>query len=257
MELLRVTCPIGYHFSRFKRKVNLLDILTPEYYYLLVENNDTPTLSEKAEKSNSLRYSILIIILILLGFGIWYVLQGSKTNSNVTPAAVVTQTVQPTQASVFSSIQDALAKSVSLKCEYTDESDKKIVTYIKAGSIRTDFQSTDPKQSGSMIVKDKKMYFWNGKVGTMMAFDVEEMSKNITPSVKKSTTSAVSPNATDVISGLEKFKDSCKPAVVADSLFVAPTDVKFSDLSQMMKAIPTGAAMTEAQIKELQKQFGQ
>lgn len=222
-----------------------------------MENNDTPTASEKVEKGNSLRYIILIILLVLLGFGTWYVLAGPKTSSTVTPAATDTKTVEPTQASVFTSIQDALSKSVSLKCEYTDDSDKKTVTYIKAGAIRTDFAATDPKQSGSMIVKDKKMYFWNGKVGTMMVFDIEEMTKGITPTAKKSTTSAASENATDVISGLEKFKDSCQPAVIADSLFVPPTDVKFTDLSQVMKVIPTGGAMTEAQLKEIQKQFGQ
>lgn len=222
-----------------------------------MENNETPTPSEKVEKGNSLRYIILIILLVLLGFGTWYVLIGSKTGSTVTPAALDTKTAEPTQASVFTSIQDALSRSVSLKCEYTDESDKKIVTSIKAGAIRTDFQATDPKQSGSMIVKDKKMYFWNGKVGTTMSFDIEEMTKGITPTAKKSTTSAASENATAVMSGLEKFKDSCKPAIIADSLFVPPADVKFTDLSQIMKAIPTGGAMTEAQLKELQKQFGQ
>ena len=218
-----------------------------------MENTETPTPPEKIERGNSLRYVILIILLVLLGFGTWYVLVGSKPTSKVTPSAVDTKTAEPTQASVFTSIQDALSKSVSLKCEYTDESDKKILTYIKAGAIRTDFQATDPKQSGSMIVKDKKMYFWNGKTGTLISFDIEEMTKGITPTAKKSTTQ----NATDVISGLEKFKDSCKPAVVADSLFVPPSDVKFTDLSQIMKSIPTSGAMTEAQLKELQKQFEQ
>ena len=68
----------------------------------------------------------------------------------------------------------------------------------------------------------------------------------------------------DVVGALEKFKEHCKPAAVSDSLFIPPTDVKFTDYSSMMKqniqAIPSGGsggAMTEEQIKQLQQKYQQ
>ena len=42
-------------------------------------------------------------------------------------------------------------------------------------------------------------------------------------------------NSADTLAELEKYKDSCKPTVVADSMFVPPADVKFQDLSKMMQ----------------------
>ena len=169
---------------------------------------------------------------------------------------VVTEQPSPTTASVISSIKEALAGSQSLQCDFTDESGRKTVTYIKSGAIRTDMTATDPKQSGSMIFKDKKMYYWNGKTGTVLTFDIQEMEK-ITPPV---TTPSVKQgeNPQDVVASLEKYKESCKQASVADDLFTPPTDVKFTDLTSMMKslksvpsAIPSG--VSEEQIKAMQE----
>ena len=59
---------------------------------------------------------------------------------------------------------------------------------------------------------------------------------------------------------MEKYKDSCKPAVVSDSLFVPPIDIKFQDYSQMMKSvlsITPGQGSSEDYQKAAQKMMEQ
>jgi hypothetical protein len=171
--------------------------------------------------------------------------------------AVVAQTIpSPTTGTVISSIKEALAGSQSLKCDFTDDTGRQTTSYLKSGSVRTDYAGTDPKDSGSMLMKDETLYIWKGKEGTKMAFNMQEMmNKASTPApttAKKSSTA----DQEEFLSSLEKYKESCKPTNVDDALFTPPSDVKFLDVSSMMKkaaeAIPTGG-LTEEQKKALEQ----
>ena len=139
---------------------------------------------------------------------------------------------------VFTSIKDALSKSLSLECTFTDESGQQTKSYIKNGAVRADMTAKDPKESGSVIVKGKTMHFWNGKTGFTMQIP-EETSAPAQPGAKEST-----PESANIMQTMEKYKDSCKPAVVADSLFTPPADVQFQDFSKMMQQLPTGSPGT-------------
>lgn len=166
---------------------------------------------------------VVVVVLALLGFGAFKFL-GSKGSSTGTGQS----------GNVFTSIKDALSKSVSLQCDYTDETGIKTTAYIKAGAIRSDTTGKTPEESGSAIIKDKKMYFWNSQGGFMMEFKDDKTTPSTAPS-------NIGEKPEDVMNSLEKYKESCKPAVVSDSLFTPPADVKFQDFSQLMK-VPTGAA---------------
>lgn len=211
---------------------------------------------QSAAKNNSKVGFILVAVLILAlaGLGGFFLLSQKNTPQNAAQtAAKLTPT--PTSANVFTSIQDALSKSLSLKCTYSNETGSTTTAYIKAGAVRSDTTAESLKSTTSLILKDKKVYIWTGKKGSMMEFDVSEMMKNVTPPTSKVTPTTQKPQ--DMIQTLEKFKENCKPATVADSLFVPPTDVIFTDLTKMMKSIPsiTGGAMTQDQIKKLQEQY--
>lgn len=215
--------------------------------------------SAKKGTSKIIPLIVVIILLIVLGVGS-FMLMGKKNVKPTSSQTVMKNEASPTSSSMFSSIQEALSKSLSLQCDYTDESGKKIISYIKNGAVRTDMQGASAKDSGSVIMKDKKMYYWNGKTGTVLAFDITSMMEKVTPSVKPQVSQAQQ-NPGDVVESLEKFKKSCKTAVVADSLFTPPADVKFTDISAMMKkvAVPSGVtgAMTEEQVKALQEKYQQ
>lgn len=191
---------------------------------------------------NKMILASIVIVILLLGIGGYYVMSKNATSS---PTSTVAPTNAPTAANAFTSIQDALSKSVSLQCEYTDESGRKTLAYIKAGAVRTDMTGKTPEENGSVIMKDKKMYFWNGKQGIMMEFDVNQMAKNVpsgSPTTQKSSPAPKQEDGANVMESLEKFREHCKPAVVDDALFVPPADVKFQDFSKMM---PSGAPVMQ------------
>lgn len=183
----------------------------------------------------------VIIIVILAALGYFYF--GKSAN------------LPGTKGPVFTSIQDALSKSLSLKCEYTDTNGIKTTAYIKNGAVRADTTSPNANESGSVIVKDKKMYFWNAQGGFMMEIP------DVTPEPDSSTPKEAS-QAENIMKDLDQYKENCKSAVVSDSLFTPPGDVKFTDFSKMLQ-VPTGTqqqaqpTVDQKQIEELMKQYSQ
>lgn len=164
----------------------------------------------------------IIVVLLIIGGGAYFYM------AKKSPVMQVASSAKPTNASVFSSIQDALARSVTLQCDYTNAQGTHVMAYIKNGEIRSDItSSTNAKENGSLIMKDNKMYFWNvQKTGFMM--DMSTLQVTPTPG-----------SAQNTVADLEQYKKYCKGATVADSLFVLPTDIKFTDYSQVMHAMPS------------------
>lgn len=181
---------------------------------------------------------IAIIALALIGGGAFFFLQNKPGSS---------------QSTVVTSIKDALSKSVSLECTYTDGQGRESKSYIKNGAVRSDYKGKTAEETGSAIVTSKKMYMWtDNKEGFMM--DIPEVTR---AEGEQSTPKALS-QKDDVMADLEKYKESCKAAVVSDSLFTPPSDVKFTDYSQMMKQMPSaGSGMSEEQVKQYMEQYDQ
>ena len=193
------------------------------------------------------KVAIIVVVLLLLGVGGYFVIQRSSNPAMNSNSA---------GGNPFTSIQDALSRSLSLECTFVDDEGRQTKTYIKAGAVRTDFTGATTEESGSMVMKNKKLYTWTNakKEGFMM----EVPDVDVTPSQTKTTTSDEAPNPANTLAMLEKYKDSCKPGTVADSLFTPPSDIKFTDYSQMMKQFtqPTGGAINEDSVKDLMEKYG-
>lgn len=190
---------------------------------------------------------IVVVVLLLIAVG--YFLKGTKKPG--------TPLLKKPEGNVFTSIQDALSKSLSLKCVYKDEQGVQTTTYIKGGAVRVLMEGIkDKAQPSTIILKDKKMYMWNDISKTGFTYTITEPV--ITPGA-----ATVDNKDASVLAGIEKYKDSCKTEVVADSFFVPPTDVKFQDMSafteNLMKQVPTTGvegqnAVNQDYINELIKQ---
>ncbi len=208
---------------------------------------------------NSKMLIVGAIALILIAGAGFFVLNSKQTTSN-NPPTPSQPTPVPTNINNFSSIKDALTKSVSLECSFVDEQGKQTKSYIKNGAVRVDFTGKTSEQSGSTIMKDKKMYFWNTsqKTGFMMELTDAQMKGEAIPTTTKST--GTPPQGQNTVETLEKYKDSCKPAVVSDSLFTPPADIKFTDYSQILKT-PTGTtssgsgSINQQQIQDLMQKY--
>lgn len=199
---------------------------------------------------------VLAVVVVLLLFAAGYFLM-NKSGSNGGSLVTGTQT-QPGKLS-FTSIQDALSRSLSLECTFTDDNGRQTKTYMKAGAVRTDFTGSKAEESGSMILKDKKMYSWNDT--TKQGFMMQVPDLKITPTQNSKTGAGKGTNPADALAMIEKYKSSCKPGTVADSLFTPPAEIKFTDYSNMMKdlqkvAQPTNGAMNEESLKQLMEKYG-
>lgn len=197
---------------------------------------------------------VAVVVLLLLGAGGYYLY--AKSASKMAPAASTEQN----SGGVFGSIKDALSKSLSLQCAFTADDGVPTTAYIKAGAVRVDTNGKTVEQQGSFIMKDKKIYFWQTatKQGTMMSVPEVSVTPTSGSTVKPTAASSEGDN---MMAALEKFKNDCKPAVVADSLFTPPADVKFTDFSQMMKQVPSGmpsgypTGMSQQDVQKMMQQY--
>jgi hypothetical protein len=209
----------------------------------------------------------VLVLLLILGVGGYFYM----SSKGMTPKIPV-GTANTGSGNVFTSIKDALSKSMSLKCVYKDEKGIETTTYIKGGAVRVMLaKTTEQNQPDNIVMKDKKMYMWTDTTKTGFTFTLNE-PKNISPvpsiKMEKGLEKKTDENQQEsILAGIEKFKDSCKVEVIADSFFAIPTDVKFQDMEeftkQMMKAAPpvnpagNGATSEESQkaLEELMKQI--
>jgi hypothetical protein len=212
---------------------------------------------------------IALVLVAILGVG-GYLYMNSKGMVPKVPSAMIGDNADKA-GGVFTSIKDALSKSISLKCIFKDEQGVETTSYIKNGAVRVTMASTaDPKQPDNIIMKDKKMHMWNmaSKEGIVLEFKEPE---NVTP-LPTAPQGEDAPATGDqgqqesILATIEKYKDACKPEVVADSMFTIPTDVKFQDMSalqrEMMKGLeqqtpPQGAGGQEDYQKYLEQMMKQ
>ncbi len=194
--------------------------------------------------------AIVIAVLLLGGVGFMVMRKNQSPGETVAPTSSSSQT---TSGNVFSSIKDALSKSLSLECSFADDQGRQTKSYVKNGAVRADITSVKAEESSSIIMKDKTMYFWNARGG----FKMQIPEAQGTPSSGQGTAGTTGTSqATNVMGTLEKFKDSCKPAVVSDSMFSPPAEVQFKDFSEMMKA-PTGSPMPTYDQSQMQQNIQQ
>lgn len=211
---------------------------------------------EKSKNSRKMIIVAVLVVILFLGLGGYMVMRKSMMPPSASPQAMK---VSPTASSgMFGSIQDALSKSLSLQCEYS-ENGMKTTAYIKAGSVRADILGGTAEQNGSVIVKDEKMYFWNGKQGMMMSLS----AITAVPAASGAAKPTQTPNK-NIMESLEKYKDACKIATVSDAHFTPPADVKFVDqtkmmesMQQMQKTATPGQPINDAQMKMIQEQMKQ
>jgi hypothetical protein len=174
-------------------------------------------------KTNNL-VIILIVVLIAAG-GIFFISQRkpvTQPNQNSNP--VSENKTEEKKTGLFQSIKDAISKSMSLKCEYTDEKSKMIV-YIKGTMIRFD-GAWRGQNNGTTIMKNNKIWSWNSDKKEGIIIPMQENKDN-----KQGV------NSEQFINDLETQKQHCQVTVVSDSLFKPPADIKFNDLSKLFEKI--------------------
>jgi len=175
----------------------------------------------------------IIAAVILLG-GAFFIIQKSNTGNQSSTGTTTSVTSGPTDGSnndsTFASLKDALSKSMTLKCEQKLEDGSTVLAYIKNGRVRMEGIQVDANtKSGNVIINGDKTYIWD--TGTKKGFMMTA------PKVTGQDQVTTQQSQTDYVGQFEQYKQSCKVAVVSDSVFTPPSDVEFTDFSIMMQKV--------------------
>lgn len=179
--------------------------------------------------SRNLIIAIVVVIGIILLSTAVYMRGSSSRQSVVQPTPVPTKT--PNE-DIVSSIKDAIAGGKSVVCEYKDDSGYQVKGYIKNGMVKQEVVASSSAKSGSVVIRDKKIYFWNSSTAYVMDLP-EDDAKDV-----KKVTDEISSDPDQAVSQLDKFKKDCRYADVDEKEFVLPTNVKFRDISVIQKSMP-------------------
>ncbi len=139
----------------------------------------------------------------------------------------------------FTSIQDAVNRSVSIQCQYTDESGETTIASIKGRQIRMDSvkEGEDGKFHG--IIRDNKMWIWADKQPEGMMLDFTKITDDSLKMGDK-----VIRSQDDIVAKLEDKKDTCKGMDLADSEFNLPENIKFTDVQTQVAPTSTQPTAT-------------
>ncbi len=129
-----------------------------------------------------------------------------------------------TNSGSFDTVNEILATKSNLACDLTDDSGRQITAFIKNGTLRANIKGKTIIDTGSILLKDKKIYFWNNVFSAMVNEPSEISSQNSIAQMEQ-----------EVIGIIEKYKQYCKPQAVNDSVFTLPAGKKFTDYSSMLK----------------------
>lgn len=189
--------------------------------------------------SNKARFSLVILSAILLS-----ACTAPKAPSGVENTQATEEKTTDTAQSQSSSIRDLLASGKSQKCtvSLSETNEKGIKTdtqgtvYISGKNMAEDIAvtSTDkamPNVNMRMISDGTYMYTWNTESKAQgMKIKMTEPTEDSADKTKPTNTG---------VNLDEKVNMKCSVWAVDNSKFIVPTDVKFADLSEMMKNIPT------------------
>ena len=155
----------------------------------------------------------ILIILVVAGAG-WYFLKGGKAGeSGGISIPGVTKTYNA------KGIKAVIDLGIPMKCSYK-VGDMEYEGYVKGKQWRGHMKLPSGRQ-GEIIFKDNCMWSWNAdKQGSKMCFELTEEGEDMWSQPQQGTSMDVD------------YK--CRPAAITDAKFIAPSDVTFMDLDQVM-----------------------
>ena len=159
---------------------------------------------------------IALVVVLLLVAGYLLMKPKSQTSSD------------SSKSSFFTSVKDALDKNISLFCEFKDESGKVTKSYIKNGTVRV--SSTTDDQAGEIIIQKEKMYIWDEKTKAGFIYEIKKEDQT-----EVGVTGTQTVQSQSYLNMIEQYKDSCKVAVLEDSMFTPPTNINFQDMSSLLE----------------------
>lgn len=177
-------------------------------------------------KSKNITIAVIILALFLLLVASGYMMLNKKTSpSNL---AVTKEAVKPTKAGqTTKSLLELIKLGQNLRCTFKSEVNNgstEGTVYISGQNVRGDFNITSEGKTmqTSMIKTGDTNYVWGSSMptGIKMTIALDKLSEN------KQASQYVDPN--------QKVDYNCTPWNVITSIFTPPTNVKFTDMTNLL-----------------------
>lgn len=198
-----------------------------------------------------------IVVLLLAGSA--YAMQNKKTS----PGQPQSAKESVNEASQFANAIESgkptictMTKGTNLM-EYSIKGKK---MRIKTTTTQADDKGTPKTTIAHMVSDEKYFYTWDDttKQGSKMSLAIPSASPTASIAPLETAPKFDSAKDYDTLKN-EGYTINCKAGTIDDSVFTPPSDVKFFDPTEMMKAFPSPKAdgsFDQKQLEELQKQYG-
>lgn len=165
----------------------------------------------------------------------------------------------------FAELSSAIEAGRPVSCVFTKSPENTVMTYMMKGKkIKiSGMQVEGQAYQGAMMSDGEYMHTWDEvkKEGVKMKLPAEQDLKDFAKEKGQSV-----PDLSDETERKtwedQGYRIDCKEATIADSEFIPPTDIKFTDMSAMMESVNTmmksgddGSAPNAADQKEMQEQI--
>jgi hypothetical protein len=126
----------------------------------------------------------------------------------------------------FTTIKDAVSKSISFVCDYTDpDNSQQELIYIKGQVIGLRPGANSPQKDVAGLIRENKVYFWNTADKTPgLVIDLTKITDDSDVTIAGSKVRSVE----DAYNALEPYKQNCRITDDKD-VFLLPTGVVFKE----------------------------
>lgn len=181
---------------------------------------------------------IVAAVVILLGAGGVFIYTQNKSPKPQPNSTTTTTEEKNTQSSMSGSLSSLLKSGKTQQCNFSytdsDRSSTQGVAYIASDKIRTDLTiNSKAKESNVYVIRNgNDNYIWGSEfpngTGLKMTLAIDEFE--------------TSEDSKKYFDPTKKVDYECNSWTADSSVFVPPSNVKFSDLSQMMQAASSPSA---------------
>lgn len=162
----------------------------------------------------------IVLVLAVVAVGAWYFL-GRKSGGESGQGETVAN-----------NLKDIVQKNVPTKCEWRQDDANHGTTWVKGQKIYSEF--TSQGKVGYLIFKDNCSWTWDAN-GQGAKFCFEQVNYDDLLGGNESE----APGATEMVEEEAAPELKCSPAVIADSKFEVPTDVKILDTQELLQQFGT------------------
>lgn len=178
--------------------------------------------------------AVVVGLIIILGAGGVFLYSHNTNSQNNSVKTNVSPTPEKVAGSTETSLADLFSMGKTQQCTFSVKGTSGTttgVTYLSStGKIRGNFQIVSGNKTSDMhmIRVGDDNYIWGDALptGIKMKLSLSDLSSNA--------------QASQIVP-MQKTKFNCIPWTQDDSVFTVPSDVKFTDVGNIMQKTPTGA----------------